>query len=127
MKVLILSGRFGFGHEMAANAIREEFKRQNPDAEIIQKDLPTYFNPFISKIIYNIDKHTEHTWHCHCGNCLWYTVAFKNLFIILHIGISPQINLNQFGNFNKILHTQLFRSDIRFNTKTLKNGSRICF
>ncbi len=54
MKVLILSGRFGFGHEMAANAIREEFKRQRADAEIIQKDLPTYFNPYISKIIYKV-------------------------------------------------------------------------
>ena len=28
MKVMILSGRFGFGHEMAANAVREEFERQ---------------------------------------------------------------------------------------------------
>lgn len=54
MKVLILSGRFGFGHEMAANAVREEFRRQKPDAEIIQKDLPDYFAPHISKMIYKV-------------------------------------------------------------------------
>lgn len=54
MKVLILSGRFGFGHEMAANAIREEFMRQDQNAEIIQKDLPAYFYPYISKIIYKV-------------------------------------------------------------------------
>lgn len=54
MKVLILSGRFGFGHEMAANAVREEFHRQEPGAEIMQKDLPTYFAPHISKMIYKV-------------------------------------------------------------------------
>lgn len=54
MKILILSGRFGFGHEMAANAIREEFKRQDKNATIIQKDLPEYFYPRISKVIYKI-------------------------------------------------------------------------
>ena len=54
MKIFILSGRFGFGHEMAANAVREEFKRQDPEATVIQKDLPAYFSPFISKIIYKV-------------------------------------------------------------------------
>lgn len=54
MKILILSGRFGFGHEMAANAIREEFRRQDENAIIIQKDLPEYFYPRISKVIYKI-------------------------------------------------------------------------
>lgn len=54
MKVLILSGRFGFGHKMAANAIGEEFKRQDQNAEIVQKDLPAYFYPNISKIIYKV-------------------------------------------------------------------------
>lgn len=54
MKILILSGRFGFGHEMAANAVREEFRRQDKNATIIQKDLPEYFYPRISKIIYKI-------------------------------------------------------------------------
>lgn len=54
MRILILSGRFGFGHEMAANAVREEFRRQEPDAVIIQKDLPTWFAPHISKMIYKV-------------------------------------------------------------------------
>ena len=54
MKVFILSGRFGFGHEMAANAVREEFRRQDPEAVVIQKDLPSYFSPFISRIIYKV-------------------------------------------------------------------------
>lgn len=54
MKILILSGRFGFGHEMAANAIREEFMRQDKNAVIIQKDLPEYFYPRVSKILYKI-------------------------------------------------------------------------
>ena len=54
MKILILSGRFGFGHEMAANAVREEFMHQDPNAEVIQKDLPTYLSPYISKIIYKV-------------------------------------------------------------------------
>ena len=54
MKVMILSGRFGFGHEMAANAIREEFERQNRNTEIIQKDLLTYFYPHISRLVYKV-------------------------------------------------------------------------
>ncbi len=54
MKVLILSGRFGFGHEMAANAVREEWERQDKNARVIQKDLPSYFYPHISKIVYKV-------------------------------------------------------------------------
>lgn len=54
MKVLILSGRFGFGHEMAANAVKEALKRQYKNVEIVQKDLPDYFYPHISKIIYKV-------------------------------------------------------------------------
>ena len=54
MKVLILSGRFGFGHKMAANAVREELERQDKNIEIVQKDLPEYFYPHISKLIYKV-------------------------------------------------------------------------
>lgn len=54
MKVMILSGRFGFGHEMAANAIREEFERQDSSTEIVQKDLLAYFYPHISRLIYKV-------------------------------------------------------------------------
>ena len=39
MKVLVLSGRFGMGHEMAANAICEEFQKIDKDAKIIKKHL----------------------------------------------------------------------------------------
>ena len=39
MKVLVLSGRFGMGHEMAANAICEQFRKIDEQAEIEKKDL----------------------------------------------------------------------------------------
>lgn len=39
MKVLVLSGRFGMGHEMAANAICEQFRKLDKDTEIVKKDL----------------------------------------------------------------------------------------
>lgn len=38
MKVLVLSGRFGMGHEMAANAICEQFRKIDEQAEIEKKD-----------------------------------------------------------------------------------------
>lgn len=37
MKVLVLSGRFGMGHEMAANAICEEFKKIDENTKIVKK------------------------------------------------------------------------------------------
>lgn len=37
MKVLVLSGRFGMGHEMAANAICEQFCKLDKDTEIVKK------------------------------------------------------------------------------------------
>ena len=37
MKVLVLSGRFGMGHEMAANAICEQFRKIDEQAEIVKK------------------------------------------------------------------------------------------
>ena len=37
MKVLVLSGRFGMGHEMAANAICEQFRKLDKDTEIVKK------------------------------------------------------------------------------------------
>ena len=40
MKVLVLSGRFGMGHEMAANAICEQFRKIDEQAEIEKKDPP---------------------------------------------------------------------------------------
>ena len=40
MKVLVLSGRFGMGHEMAANAICEQFRKLDKDTEIVKKYQP---------------------------------------------------------------------------------------
>ena len=37
MKVLVLSGRFGMGHEMAANAICEQFRIIDEQAEMEKK------------------------------------------------------------------------------------------
>lgn len=37
MKVLVLSGRFGMGHEMATNAICEQFRKLDKDTEIVKK------------------------------------------------------------------------------------------
>ena len=48
MKVLVLSGRFGMGHEMAANAICEQFRKIDEQAEIEKKDLLEELYPHIS-------------------------------------------------------------------------------
>lgn len=48
MKVLVLSGRFGMGHEMAANAICEQFRKLDKDTEIVKKDLLEELYPHIS-------------------------------------------------------------------------------
>lgn len=52
MKVLVLSGRFGMGHEMAANAICEQFCKLDKDTEIVKKDLLEELYPHISKLIF---------------------------------------------------------------------------
>ena len=52
MKVLVLSGRFGMGHEMAANAICEEFQKIDKDVKIIKKDLLEELYPHLSKLIF---------------------------------------------------------------------------
>ena len=52
MKVLVLSGRFGMGHEMAANAICEQFRKIDEQAEIEKKDLLEELYPHISKFIF---------------------------------------------------------------------------
>ena len=46
MKVLVLSGRFGMGHEMAANAICEQFRKLDKDTEIVKKDLLEELYPY---------------------------------------------------------------------------------
>ena len=45
MKVLVLSGRFGMGHEMAANAICEQFRKIDEQAEIekLLRYVPSFY------------------------------------------------------------------------------------
>ena len=52
MKVLVLSGRFGMGHEMAANAICEQFRKIDEQVEIEEEDLLEELYPHISKLIF---------------------------------------------------------------------------
>ena len=52
MKVLVLSGRFGMRHEMAANATCEQFRKIDEQAEIEKKDLLEELYPHISKFIF---------------------------------------------------------------------------
>ncbi|MEF9941343.1 MAG: glycosyltransferase [Lachnospiraceae bacterium] len=52
MNVIILSGRFGMGHRMAAEAIGEEFLHQDPKSNIIEVDLLEYLYPIAHKFLY---------------------------------------------------------------------------
>jgi len=52
MNVLILSGQFGLGHEMAARAIGEEVSRLNKNAEVQEVDLFSYFFPRLSRFVF---------------------------------------------------------------------------
>lgn len=52
MNVLILTGKFGFGHNSAALAIKEKLERENKDYNIKIVDFLDYMFPCISKIIY---------------------------------------------------------------------------
>ena len=52
MKVLVLSGRFGMGHEMAANAICEQFQKIDEHVRIEKEDLLEELYPHISKLIF---------------------------------------------------------------------------
>lgn len=63
MKVLVLSGRFGMGHEMAANAICEQFRKIDEKAEIEKEDLLEELYPHISKLIFAAFRMMVE--HCH--------------------------------------------------------------
>ena len=70
MKVLVLSGRFGMGHEMAANAICEQFRKLDKDTEIVKKDLLEELYPHISKLIFGGFRLMVE--HCHgIYNFIW--------------------------------------------------------
>ena len=64
MKVLILSGRFGMGHNSAAEAISEELYRKDKDTVINIVDLMEYMYPSMSELIYKgfnkvVNRHPE--------------------------------------------------------------------
>lgn len=52
MNILILTGRFGMGHYSAADALKQEILRKDPEAEVQIVDAIDYFFPKISKLIY---------------------------------------------------------------------------
>lgn len=52
MNVLILTGKFGFGHTSAANSIKEKILLENPDYNVQIIDFIEYLFPLISKVIY---------------------------------------------------------------------------
>ncbi len=64
MNVLILSGKFGMGHKMAATAIGEEIKRCNSKANIIEVDLIDYLYPKASTFIYKGFRMLVERCHC---------------------------------------------------------------
>lgn len=64
MKVLILSGRFGMGHNSAAKALLEELQKIESDATVDIVDLIEYMMPSASELIYKgftkvVDKYPE--------------------------------------------------------------------
>ena len=52
MNILILTGRFGMGHVKAAEAIREQIYRENPDSRVETVDFIDYMFPTLSRGIY---------------------------------------------------------------------------
>ena len=52
MNVLILTGRFGYGHHSAANSIKEKILLEHPEYYVQVIDFIEYLFPMISHIIY---------------------------------------------------------------------------
>lgn len=52
MNILILTGKFGFGHTSAANSIKEKLLLEHPEYNVQVIDFIEYLFPMISKIIY---------------------------------------------------------------------------
>lgn len=52
MNILILTGKFGFGHNSAALSIKEKIESEHPDYNIKIVDFLDYMFPYASKIIY---------------------------------------------------------------------------
>ena len=54
MKILILSGAFGMGHNAVATAIRQEIDESGRTNEVSIIDLIQYIYPERSKVLYNM-------------------------------------------------------------------------
>lgn len=52
MKVLIFTGAFGMGHYTAAQAIKEEILKEQPEVKVITIDMIEYIFPKLSRVIY---------------------------------------------------------------------------
>lgn len=52
MNILILTGKFGYGHNSAALSIKEKLEIENPNCNITIVDFMDYMFPKISKVIY---------------------------------------------------------------------------
>ncbi len=52
MNILILTGKFGFGHTSAANSIKEKLLLEHPEYNVQVIDFIEYLFPIISKVIY---------------------------------------------------------------------------
>lgn len=62
MKVLVLSGRFGMGHEMAANAICEQFRKLDKDTEIVKRSPGRIISTYQQTYFWGFRLMVE---HCH--------------------------------------------------------------
>ena len=52
MNILILTGKFGYGHISTANSIKEKLEKENPEYNIKIVDFLDYMFPYLSRIIY---------------------------------------------------------------------------
>lgn len=52
MNILILTGKFGYGHNSESLAIKEKLEKENPEYNIKIVDFLDYMFPYLSKIIY---------------------------------------------------------------------------
>lgn len=75
MKVMVLSGQFGLGHQMAARAIGEEVKKLDDTAEVKEVDLFAYFFPRLSRPIFWLFQMMVK--HCHGIYNFMYKVSGK--------------------------------------------------
>lgn len=52
MNILILTGQFGMGHVVAAQAIEQEILRQDPTASVVVVDIVERCAPQLRRLVY---------------------------------------------------------------------------